>query len=149
MVDRTRNVPSKGSDQWIQQEGSVELIALWIETRLPQEMSSGSHCLVSWDPKLEVNPFKATSLLAAVSTSSAEPLLSASGTTAKALAKPPVQLKQNRTDPAILTPRADPVVLTPRASSIDWRHTHDQYVRSRPIAAGELAYVRTKISVLY
>ena len=56
LVDRSRRVRKKNTDQWIQQEGSVKLMALWLYGRRMQDMEPGWPCQENWDPRLEANP---------------------------------------------------------------------------------------------
>ena len=55
-MDRGRRVPVKGTDQWVQQEGSVRLLALWLCGRRAQDMEAGWEVQQSWDPRLEAHP---------------------------------------------------------------------------------------------
>jgi len=58
-VDKDRVVPRRGkkTDQWVQQEGSVELVALWVCGRHYGNLKAGSEELsLCWNPLLEANP---------------------------------------------------------------------------------------------
>jgi hypothetical protein len=72
LVDRSRKVSKKGTDQWIQQEGSVQLKALWLYGRRAQDLETGWDWQENWDPRLEANP-RATLALARGETAPAQP----------------------------------------------------------------------------
>mmetsp|Transcript_6872 Transcript_6872/g.10941 ORF Transcript_6872/g.10941 Transcript_6872/m.10941 type:complete len:103 (+) Transcript_6872:1-309(+) len=55
-VDRSDRVPCSHHDQWVQQERSVVLAALWVCGSLYDDMENGWEVVEHWDPKLEANP---------------------------------------------------------------------------------------------
>ena len=55
-VDRTRKVPKSGTDQWVQQSGSVILKALWLRGVLYEDMDQGAEFCDAWNPLLEAHP---------------------------------------------------------------------------------------------
>lgn len=57
-VDRARKVPKSGTDQWVQQDGSAHLEALWLRGVLADEMELGSELSEVWNPLLEADPRK-------------------------------------------------------------------------------------------
>jgi hypothetical protein len=56
-VNRSEHVTKKKTDQWIQREGSVELVALWLCGRRHEEMQAGWELSEAWNPMLEANPY--------------------------------------------------------------------------------------------
>ena len=56
-VNRSEKVRKKKTDQWIQREGSVELVALWLCGRRHEEMKPGSELSEAWNPMLEAKPY--------------------------------------------------------------------------------------------
>ena len=60
-VDRSDRVPVKDTDQWVQEERSVQLVALWVCGRKFSDMEDGSEVSAAWDPLLEASPFSARS----------------------------------------------------------------------------------------
>ena len=62
-VDRSDRVPAGNTDQWVQEERSVRLAALWLCGRKYSDMKCGSEVSAVWDPLLEGNPYKARSAL--------------------------------------------------------------------------------------
>mmetsp|Transcript_52875 Transcript_52875/g.97547 ORF Transcript_52875/g.97547 Transcript_52875/m.97547 type:complete len:1023 (-) Transcript_52875:89-3157(-) len=57
-VDRSDRVPAskKGTDQWVQEERSVRLVALWLCGRRVEDFVEGEELVEYWDPELEANP---------------------------------------------------------------------------------------------
>lgn len=56
-VDRSQRVKcQRSTDQWVQQEGSVQLVALWVCGRNASTMRFGDNVSPKWDPELEANP---------------------------------------------------------------------------------------------
>lgn len=58
-VDRSARVPmaSRRTDQWVQPQDSVRLVALCVEGRLARDMVEGQHWISRcWDPLAEANP---------------------------------------------------------------------------------------------
>ena len=57
-VERTRKVKKDtgSTNQWIQEEGSVVLAALWLCGRRYEDMKKGSSFNEVWNPMLEANP---------------------------------------------------------------------------------------------
>lgn len=56
MVDRADRVPVSKTDQWVQQERSVRLVALWLVGCTYDMMQPGWEVSEVWDPLLEANP---------------------------------------------------------------------------------------------
>ena len=57
LVDREMKVvPRSDTDQWIQQENSVFIVALWVCGRLSDEMIPDNPISRKWEPKNEANP---------------------------------------------------------------------------------------------
>ena len=55
-VDRTRRVIKNDTDQWVQREDSVRLVALWLCGRRHEEMTPGEEFSEAWNPMLEASP---------------------------------------------------------------------------------------------
>ena len=55
-VDRSDRVPAGKTDQWVQEERSVRLVAFWLCGKTHQDMQDGSEVCEVWDPLLEANP---------------------------------------------------------------------------------------------
>ena len=55
-IDRADRVPKPGTDQWVQQERSVHLVALWLCGRQAQDMLNGDEFTMCWEPCWELNP---------------------------------------------------------------------------------------------
>ena len=57
-VDRSRKIPvtTCRTDQWVQAEGSVELVALWVRGRHYSELEDCDEVQAAWHPLLEANP---------------------------------------------------------------------------------------------
>ena len=55
-VNRSKRVAKKDTDQWVQREGSVELVALWLRGRRHEDMEPGCELSEEWNPRLEANP---------------------------------------------------------------------------------------------
>jgi len=60
MVDRADRVAvsASGTDQWVQRERSVRLVALWLCGRTALELEPGSEVAEVWDPNMEANPLQ-------------------------------------------------------------------------------------------
>jgi len=56
-VDRSDRVVAKGTDQWVQEERSVRLVALWLCGRRAEDLEVGWEVSRCWDPQMEANPF--------------------------------------------------------------------------------------------
>ena len=56
MVDRSDRVPSNHPDQWVQQERSVKLKALWLAGCTYEDMPPNWEVSEFWDPLLEAHP---------------------------------------------------------------------------------------------
>lgn len=57
-VDRSDRVPvgNYGTDQWVQEERSVRLAALWLCGRRYEDIADGEEVSEQWDPTMEANP---------------------------------------------------------------------------------------------
>jgi len=51
-IDRSKH----GTDQWVQEERSVRLVALWVLGRTHETMEEGFEVQEAWEPALEANP---------------------------------------------------------------------------------------------
>lgn len=59
LVDRKRGLDEhKSTDQWVQEEDSVQLVALWLCGRTSDEMRSGDQVSQRWFPEHEADPRK-------------------------------------------------------------------------------------------
>jgi hypothetical protein len=55
-VNRSEREANEDTDQWVQREGSVELVALWLRGRRHEDMEPGCELSEEWNPRLEANP---------------------------------------------------------------------------------------------
>ena len=57
-VDRSQQVKKQNTDQWIQREGIVYLVVLWLCGLKYEDMKRGFEFQEAWNPILEANPFR-------------------------------------------------------------------------------------------
>ena len=57
-ADRSQAVSKKNVDQWIQRDGTVSLVALWLHGCRHQAMQLAHKFNEAWNPLLEVNPLR-------------------------------------------------------------------------------------------
>ena len=57
-TDRSQVVLEKNTNQWIQRDGTVSLIALWLHGDRHQDMQPAYEFNEAWNPLLEVSPWR-------------------------------------------------------------------------------------------
>ena len=123
------------TDQWVQKQGSVDLVALWIRCAAWYDMEDNTEVQLVWDPLLEQNPMSRVGGWSSWDVVSGQNEASATVPAVPGMPAPPVVAPPNSLPPPEVHPPGAPAADGAGVNGARWpcwvcggSHTHDNTV---------------------